>query len=511
LAQVEQVWLGLITGCFSEYFDISICSAMKVLLALSVLCFTANAEGDGRYPGGYTSISESVLKRGASTLVPKIVSKIKGVVIPGVNKSLFAIDPIRFEDVSIGNYDVSVLSGNGVQVTLSDMSNVIAHTNIMVNLKLIKCTGQIWATATGASYKAINQIVVDKDGNGKLQTVTRPGEFNVGDIQVHHKMDGFFCEAAGDVLHVVNAVVIDLIKNTLQEHLAGIIAKAVDVPSTFLIHEIEDPPALGFGKEKFQLDNSYLGVSYDGHRITHLHKGEFKSTLHPLESPLIPPPLRSSGERDVQFGFSDYMMNTLFDALFAEHVGESQLKVPFVKTIFDKECPKCPIVLKSTFGSPARQTFSQGMAQAHLTGINLQVAALRNTTVLPSGRETTEIFPLVTLSVNATAGVAFSLENGLDPLINPVIKAAFSLQKFEQEVVLSHIGKIDMSDLTRDINTLLTSAFNALNQKIPGLPLPAIAGVSLEKPVFSIDDRKLLLEADLMMPQYESTPSIVIV
>merc|ERR1711988_580232 len=102
-------------------------------------------------------------------------------------------------------------------------------------------------------------------------------------------MNGFFCEAAADVLHIVDSALIDLLKKGLDSHLASIIAKAVDIPVNFLIHEIEKPPALGFGKEKFDLDNSYIDVSYDNQRITHLHKAEFQSTLHPVESPLQPP------------------------------------------------------------------------------------------------------------------------------------------------------------------------------------------------------------------------------
>lgn len=468
---------------------------VAALLLISGASSVATNQGN---PGGYTSISESVLKRGAGALVPTLVHDIKNIVIPGVNKSLFAIDPIHFEDVSIGSYDVSILPNKGVQVTLTNMSNVIAHTNIMVNVELIKCTGQIWASATGASYKALNTIVVDEDGNGKLKTETPPGGFDVGSIEVHHKMNGFICEAAADVLHVVDGVVIDLISNALQSHLASVIAKTVDVPADLLLHEIEKPPALGLGKEKFKLDNSYVNVMYDCHRITHLHKAEFKSTLHPMESTRTPPTLGASGDRDVQFGFSDYTMNTLFDALFAEHIGETQFKIPFVKTIFDKECPKCPIVLQSTFGSPAQQTFSNGLAEAHLSDMNLQIGALNNES---------KVLPMVTLSVNASAGVAFSLEKTTS---NYGVKASLSLGSFQQQLLLSHIGKVDMSDLTRDVKQLLTSVLSTLNSDIPALPIPAIAGMTLGKPLFSIQDRILLLEADLVMP-VKRAPAIVLI
>lgn len=454
------------------------------------------------HAGGYFSLSQDVLKRSAKVLVPKLVKDIKSIVIPGVNQSLFSIDPIRFEDISIGDYDISIESGKGVQVSLTDMSNVIAHTNLVVDVKLIKCTGQIWASATGASFKAMNTIVVDEQGNGKLKTVTPEGGFDVGDIEVHHKMNGLICEAAADVLHVVDGVVIDLIKNTLQAHLASIIATAVDIPSNFLIKEIEQPPALGFGKEKFKLDNTFVDVNYDNHRITHMNRAEFKSTLHPVESKLTPPKIASAGERDLQIGFTDYVVDTLFDALYAEKVGEEQIKVPYIKTIFDKECPKCPIVLKSTFGSAARQTFHGGVAEAHLTDVNLEVGALNNHS---------KVLPMVTLSVNVSAGVGFSL---VKTASNYGIKSSLALGNFSQTLLISHIGKVDMSDLTRDIKLVLSSVFNTLNKDIPALPIPAIAGVTLAKPEFTIGERTLLLEADFVLPdsvEVNVQPSIVLV
>ena len=42
--------------------------------------------------------------------------------------------------------------------------------------------------------------------------------------------------------------------------------------------------------------------------------------------------------------FSDYVANTFFESLYAEHIGGTQLTIPGIKTLFDKHCPKCPIV-----------------------------------------------------------------------------------------------------------------------------------------------------------------------
>lgn len=473
---------------------------------------------DERTPGGFTSFSESLLKKGTAAFVPKIVDELKSLVIPGVNQSIVKIAPIRFEDVSIGSYDVSVLPKKGVEISLKDMSNTIAHTDIVVDLKLLTCKGQVWAFNKGASYSATNKIVVDESGDGKLSTETEA--FDPGTIQIHHQMQGFVCEASADVLHVVNSVLIDLVKKELKAHLGSIIAKAIDFPVTKFLHVLEQPPAIGLGKEKFKLDNSYLTVNYDNKRISHLHKGEFKSTLHPVESALTPPPMGASGSRDVQFGFSDYVINTLFDAMFAEHIGESQFQIPFIKTIFDKECPKCPIVLKNTFGSAARQTFENGKAAAHLNDVTLEIGALNNASQgfgchprgggcagPHAGWRAATVLPMVTLSVNSSFSSAFSLEETKD---NYGVRVKFGLEDLSQTVVISHIGKIDMSDLSRDLKLLISNALDKVNQELPALPLPPVAGMKLAKPVFSTNNRILLLEADVVMPSAADVAVIIV-
>ena len=57
-----------------------------------------------------------------------------------------------------------------------------------------------------------------------------------------------------------------------------------------------------------------------------------------------PPALSISDNRNFVMSFSDYVANTFFESLYAEHIGGTQLKIPGIKTLFDKHCPKCPIV-----------------------------------------------------------------------------------------------------------------------------------------------------------------------
>merc|ERR1712070_167362 len=130
-------------------------------------------------------------------------------------------------------------------------------------------------------------------------------------------MNGTVCEVMADAIGLVDDVVIDLVSKALELELPGIIANVVDTPANLILYGLENPPALGFGKEKFKLDNTFVSVDYSDHRILHYNKGQFKSTLNPRESMQVPHPLQPlvAGERDVALGFSDYVMNTLFEAL----------------------------------------------------------------------------------------------------------------------------------------------------------------------------------------------------
>ena len=203
----------------------------------------------------------------------------------GPGKNLGAIDwsrrsqTLRFKDVTIGSFDTSVIDKQGVQLTLGDMPNQIAHTRLLVRdpLGLVKCTGEFWASAKGSSFQDMYTLEVDSDGNGKVVTVSPPGGFNIGTAEVHHKMDQMGCEAVANVLHLVNCASIKLAGQQLQQKLVPIVADLVDTPLNVALKLLVKPPALGFGKEKLVLDNSFVSVDCGNQRFTHTNKGEFKS------------------------------------------------------------------------------------------------------------------------------------------------------------------------------------------------------------------------------------------
>ena len=66
--------------------------------------------------------------------------------------------------------------------------------------------------------------------------------------------------------------------------LVPIVADLVDTPLNVALKLLAKPPALGFGKEKLVLDNSFVSVDYENKRFTHTNKGESKSVAHPVES-----------------------------------------------------------------------------------------------------------------------------------------------------------------------------------------------------------------------------------
>ena len=163
-------------------------------------------------------------------------------------------------------------------------------------------------------------------------------------------MNSCWASVDANVWHLVNSATIELVGQQLQQKLVPIVADLVDTPRNVALKLFEKPPAFRFGKEKFALDNSFVSVDYGNQRITRSYKGAFKSVAHPIvESSLSPLALSIVDNRNFVMSFSDYVANTLFESLYAEHIGEAQVKIPGIKTLFDKQCPMCNIVIAVKF------------------------------------------------------------------------------------------------------------------------------------------------------------------
>jgi len=439
-------------------------------------------------PGGMLSIAVSALKRGADSFVPQIVETLKETVLPGQNDTLFWFEPIRVKDLSIGSYDVTLVPDQGVLVNLANMSNQLAQTRFMVHdlFNFVKCGGVIWAEAEGARYAAMNSVELDTDGFGKLVVKTPADGFDVGSVTVHHQMDTAGCEAVANVVHLLDGAIIDLIAGQLEKNLASIVATLIQTPANLGLSLLERPPAIGLFDEKFQLDNTFVGISYDDDRITHYAKGQYQSTKNPKESSLTPPGLSSAGDRDVVWSFSDFTINTLFESMYAEHVGENLIVLPLIKTLFDKECPSCPIVIKNTFSQRGQQSFDNDMGRADFRGMTWEVGALQAGDV---------VLPMVDLSINASLGQTFVLQQ---TAANAALKTTLSLENFQQKLLVSHIGEIDTSDLTRDIYAVALAGIAMLNADLPVLSIPVIEGVKMANEQISASNREVRVEADLV-------------
>jgi len=425
------------------------------------------------------------LNRALNDVTSDIVDGLRAITIPAHKDPLLQIDALGFEEVTIGSASVSVNSGEGVEISLTDMSNKLAPVNFCAGFP-VKCCGQLWASATGQSFSSVSTIAVNGTGFGELKTTATKGGFSAGDIQIHHQMETAACEVVADGMGLINSVMIAAVSTALDAAFPLIISKVVDIPGNLILGKLENPPALGLGAEKFKLDNTFLSVDYDDQRLTHYHKGEFKSVVSPKESKQTPAPLSVAGGRDIELGFADYTFNTLFEALKAEHIGEAQIELPLHLPTTFKLCSDCPAVVQVKFGNRGQCDFLGGKATNTLGEMKFQIGVKTK----PLGI----VAPAFTVTVDAAASIAFSLDqqSGKDPRL----KATQSLDSFSQKDVISVIGEINTDDINRDIEAVLVGLLDKINGAVPALPILSLPGVTYENPTFVVDNHQLLVQAD---------------
>jgi hypothetical protein len=470
-------------------------AVMHSCLVLSAWTCTSASGKAGDKPGAFSSISESSLNRAWNDVTNDIVTDLKAIKIPGHKDPLLQIDDLQFADVTIGSAAVSVKPDEGVEIILEDMSNQVAPVHFCAGFPK-KCCGQLWASATGQSFTGLNTVVLNETtGLGELHTTVLAE--SAGDIQIHHKMDTALCEAVADGMGLINDVAIGLVKTALQLALPQIVSKVVDTPGNLILGALENPPALGLGAEKFKLDNSFVSVDYQNHRITHYHKGEFKSTVNPKESHQTPPSFSVAADRDVELGFSDYVFNTLFESLKAEHIGETQIELPIHTPSTLKVCPDCPVVAQVKFQNPGECEFMGGKATTKFASMKFEIGLKTKLGV---------VTPAFTMTVDATASISFALSQPSGKA--PSLKATFTLDSFSQKDVVFLIGKINTDDLNRDIEAILTGLLNKINTDLPALPILSLPGVQYENPSFVVDNHMLLVQADFV--RASAAPSIVV-
>lgn len=456
---------------------------MKSYLLLSVLSRVSGNEA----PGAFFSLSADPLNSALSDVTGAIVNTLKDVKIPGHSDFILQIDDLGFEDVSVGSTSVSVVPNEGLEISLKDMSNTIAHTHFCGGFPK-KCCGEVWASATGQSMTALVEIVAD-EATGQSMIKTSSKGFSAGDVQIHHKMENFLCEAVADGLGLLNSVIAAGASKALELAFPMILDKVVSVPGDKILNILENPPAIGLGAEKFQLDNHFVSVDYSNNRLTHYHKGEFKSTVHPKESRQIPAPLTVTGSRDIELGFADYVFNTLFEALKAEHIGEAQIELPIHTPTggpLASLCSGCPAVVQVKFTKRGECSFMGGKATNTLGTMKFQVGVKKGLIVLPA----------FTVTVDATADIAFALDQPSGQA--PTLKATFALDSFHQKDVISVIGEIHTEDLNRDIEALLGGLLDKINGAVPPLPILSLPGTKYENPAFVVDNHQLLIQSDLV-------------
>ena len=145
---------------------------MKSSLLLSVLSTVSGSD----LPGAFSSLSATALDRAAKQVANTLVTDLRGIKIPAHKDPILRIDELKFEDFTVGSVGVTVKDGEGLEFSLMDISNTIAHSHFCAGLPA-KCCGEIWASSTGQSFTGMNQIVVDDTtGLGKIVTTVPKGD-----------------------------------------------------------------------------------------------------------------------------------------------------------------------------------------------------------------------------------------------------------------------------------------------------------------------------------------------
>jgi len=467
---------------------------MRSCLLVSVLTGVTSSD----LPGAFTSLSVATLDRATQNVAQTIVTDLRSIALPAHKDPILQIDALKFDDFTVGSVGVSAKVDEGLEISLQDISNTVAHTHFCAGLPL-KCCGELWASSTGLSFTGLTKIVVDETtGLGQVVTTVPTGGFSPGNIEIHHKMDGFFCEAAADAAGFLNGAIGDIINKALEVAFPLIIGKVVDTPANLILGHLEQPPALGLGAEKFQLDNSFVSVDYTNNRLTHYQKGEFKSVVNPKESRLTPASLTVAGKSDIELGFSDFVFNTLFQSIKAEHIGELAIDLPINTPAKLPLCGGCPVEVKVAFKKAGECSFMGGKATNQLGDMKFQLGVKTK----PLG----VLAPLFTVTVSATADIAFALTQ--DSGKAPLVKATLSLDHFTQKDVISFVGEINTEDLNRDINAVLTALLDKINTEVPALPILSVPGVEYDSPSFVVDNHLLLVSANLV-PATAATEIVV--
>jgi len=450
---------------------------------LSILSSASSSD----LPGAFSSLSGDVLNRAAQHAADSIATDLRSLTVPAIKDplGLFQIDELKFDDVTIGSVDVSVKADEGLVLSLKDVSNTVAHTHFCAG-KPFQCCGELWASASGLSATGLNKIVVNET-TGLGQVVTTVRGFTPAQIQIHHKMKGFACELAADGFGFLNGAIGGAINVVLKAAFPKILAEVIEKPTNLLLAHLEQPPAVGLGAEKFKLDNSFVSVDYNNNRLTHYHKGEFKSTVNPKESRQTPPQLIAPGNSDIELGFSDYVFNTLFESLKAEHIGEHEIELPIKTPTGLKVCGGCPVVVTVGFTKRGKCDFMGGTAVNHLNGMKFALAVKTNVGINA---------PLFTVTVDAAASIAFALTQ--DSGKAPQVKATLALDSFQQKDVISVVGEINTDDLNRDINAVLGALLEKINTAVPALPILSLPGWKYENPSFVVDNHQLLISSNLV-------------
>lgn len=433
--------------------------------------------------GGYIAMSESAIKRSVDAMMPSYLEHFKSVIMPGIhNESKFSVEDFHFAKVAIDRWTVDVIAGRGLRVNLFGMSYETVPAGVVANPDSgVSCKGHVTGKTQDASFTGVSTIFVNASGG---TSVVLPGVFNPGLVSVKHEMDSNECDQFMDFF--VDTAVLDVLANHVSALLTAGLESTIARPISAFLNGLEHPAPFDFLNTTFELDNSFVSISYGNGKLVNYNKAAIKSKDSEHKTKLKPPVLAPAPDRDCVAGFSDFAFDTMLEGFFQAGAFTQEIEMVHSLPPFEH------FTVSLNSPTPPKSVLMNGQASIQLTGATMKMDKFYGSSI-------------VTVELNTNLGAEFSVSQ--DEESKPVITTKLTLQQFEIGKVVNP-EQVDVSNLKSDAQGIIAGLIYNLNTYL-NLPLPIVLPSSdvaeIVNPTLHIDNRELRFESDLKFSTDPST------
>jgi len=199
-------------------------------------------------PGAVISVGGQALDKVLKSLIPKIVSKVNGLVIPAMSGKASGIDyeigSITLGGFKIGSSAIQFDAGKGLSVSLGNLGLNIPSTSFKIKKKVlfakISCSGHFSGSLDQTNVGIdINITATEPQGNPKITPVST---WNWGSLGVSVKLNNVFCKIIKSVaswfLGNINHKIEDVIKQMVPSVVNNLInVEGNDILSSLVLNK----------------------------------------------------------------------------------------------------------------------------------------------------------------------------------------------------------------------------------------------------------------------------------